>query len=114
MLFIDAKYAQILGTRLRNFAQKKDYLWNYSCPVCGDSSKNKLKARGYIYRKKNDLFTKCHNCGHGTTIGNLIKYVDPHLYDQYTLERYKEGASGRKSHKEIKEVDNDFFVTDSF
>ena len=110
MLFIDAKYAEILGSRLRNFAKKKDYLWNYSCPVCGDSSKNKLKARGYIYRKKNDLFCKCHNCGHGTTLGNLIKYVDPNLYDQYTLERYKEGATGRKAHKEIKEVDNDFFT----
>ena len=112
MLFIDAKYAQILGPRLRNFAQKKDYLWNYSCPVCGDSSKNKLKARGYIYRKKNDLFTKCHNCGHGSTIGNLIKYVDTNLYDQYVLERYKDGATGRKSHKKIKEVDNDFFTND--
>lgn len=105
MLFIDAKYAQILGSRLRNFAQKKDYLWNYSCPVCGDSSKNKLKARGYIYRTKNDLFAKCHNCGHSTTLGNLIKYVDTNLYDQYVLERYKEGASGRKSHKNVDEKD---------
>jgi hypothetical protein len=58
MLYIDAKYAQILGSRLRNFKQKKDYLWNYSCPVCGDSSKNKLKARGYIYRAESDLFCK--------------------------------------------------------
>ena len=110
MLFIDAKYAQILGPRLRNFAQKKDYLWNYSCPVCGDSSKNKLKARGYIYRKKNDLFTKCHNCGHGSTLGNLIKYVDTNLYDQYVLERYKDGATGRKSHKDVDE--NNFFKTE--
>ena len=112
MLFIDAKYAEILGSRLRNFAKKKDYLWNYSCPVCGDSSKNKLKARGYIYRKKNDLFSKCHNCGSGLSLGNLIKYVDPNLYDQYTLERYKEGATGRMSHKKIKEVNDDFFVTE--
>lgn len=110
MLFIDAKYAEILGSRLRNFAKKNDYLWNYSCPICGDSSKNKLKARGYLYRKKNDLFCKCHNCGHGTSLGNLIKYVDTNLYDQYTLERYKEGAHGRKAHKEIKEVSTDFFT----
>ena len=101
MLYIDAKYASILGSRLRNFKQKKDYLWNYSCPVCGDSSKHKLKARGYIYRKKSDLFVKCHNCGHGTNLGNLIKYVDPVLYDEYVLERYKSGATKHNAHKDV-------------
>jgi transcription elongation factor Elf1 len=101
MLYIDAKYAQILGSRLRNFKQKKDYLWNYSCPVCGDSTKNKLKARGYIYRAKADLFCKCHNCGYSTNIGNLIKHVDSKLYDEYVLERYKSGATRYNDHKEI-------------
>jgi transcription elongation factor Elf1 len=104
MLYIDAKYAQILGSRLRNFKQKNDYLWNYSCPVCGDSSKNKLKARGYIYRTKTDLFCKCHNCGHSTNIGNLIKYVDPQLYDEYVLERYKAGAVKQNSHKDVSKI----------
>ena len=104
MLFIDAKYAQILGSRLRNFKQKNDYLWNYSCPVCGDSSKNKLKARGYIYRTKSDLFCKCHNCGHSTNLGNLIKYVDPRLYDEYVLERYKAGAVKENSHKDVSKI----------
>jgi len=104
MLYIDAKYAQILGSRLRNFKQKKDYLWNYSCPVCGDSTKNKLKARGYIYRAKTDLFVKCHNCGYGTNIGNLIKYVDPILYDEYVLERYKAGATKHNSHKDVSDI----------
>lgn len=101
MLFIDVKYANLLGGRLRNFKQKSDYLWNYSCPVCGDSSKNKLKARGYIYRAKQDLFCKCHNCGHSTNIGNLIKYVDVPLYDQYVLERYKSGATRYNAHKDV-------------
>jgi transcription elongation factor Elf1 len=101
MLYIDAKYANMLSGRLRNFKQKNEYLWNYSCPVCGDSSKNKLKARGYIYRTKADLFCKCHNCGHSTNIGNLIKYVDVNLYDQYVLERYKAGATRYNSHKDV-------------
>ena len=104
MLYIDTKYANILGYRLRNFKQKNDYLWNYSCPVCGDSSKNKLKARGYIYRAKQDLFVKCHNCGHSTNLGNLIKYVDTNLYDQYVLERYKAGAGKHNSHKNVEEM----------
>jgi transcription elongation factor Elf1 len=101
MLYIDTKYAGYLGSRLRNFKQKNTYTWNYSCPVCGDSSKNKLKARGYIYRSKADLFCKCHNCGHSTNIGNLIKYVDPILYDEYVLERYKAGASKYTDHKDV-------------
>ena len=104
MLFIDVKYTNMLGGRLRNFKQKNDYLWNYSCPVCGDSSKNKLKARGYIYRTKQDLFVKCHNCGYSTNLGNLIKYVDSHLYDEYVLERYKAGAVKQNSHKNVEEL----------
>ena len=76
MLFVDVKFASMLGPRLRNFKQKKDYLWNYSCPVCGDSSTNKLRARGFIYKAKSDLFVKCHNCGYGTNIGNFIKFLN--------------------------------------
>ena len=101
MLYIDNKYAQILGTRLRNFKQKKDYLWNYSCPVCGDSTRNKLKARGYIYQMKTDLMAKCHKCGYSSNLGNLIKYVDASLYDEYVLERYKSGATRYNDHKSI-------------
>lgn len=104
MLYIDAKYASILGTRLRNFKQKKDYNWNYSCPVCGDSAKNKLKARGYIYRTKSDLFAKCFNCGYSTNLGNLIKYVDPMLYEEYVLERYKGGATRYNAHKDVTKI----------
>jgi len=100
MLYIDVNFASILGSRLRNFKKKSDYLWNYSCPVCGDSSKNKLKARGYIYKVKSDLFVKCHNCGYGTNLGNFIKYVDTNLYDEYVLERYKGGANKHNANKD--------------
>lgn len=99
MLFIDSKYASMLAPYLRNFKKKNDYLWNYSCPVCGDSSTNKTKARGYIYRKKNDLFVKCHNCGYGTNLGNFIKEVSSNLYDEYVVERYKSGTNKHNSHK---------------
>lgn len=94
----------MLGSRLRNFKQKKDYEWNFSCPVCGDSSKNPLKARGYVYRKSGGLFVKCHNCGYGSTLGNLIKHVDPKMYDEYVMERYKGGATRYNAHKDITEV----------
>jgi hypothetical protein len=47
----DSKYVRLISSRLRNFKQKKDYLWNFSCPFCGDSQKNKTKARGYAFQK---------------------------------------------------------------
>lgn len=88
-LFIDKKYVSLLSPRLENFRQKSEYLWNFRCPICNDSKKNKLKARGYIYRKKNDLFFMCHNCSSSTTISKLIKFLDPHLYKNYQLDRFK-------------------------
>jgi transcription elongation factor Elf1 len=103
MLHIDTKYASMLQTRLRNFAKKNDYLWNYSCPVCGDSKSNPRKARGYIYKFKQDLLVKCHKCGYSTNIGNLIKFVDSNMYDQYVVERYKSGATRYNDHKEIEQ-----------
>lgn len=101
MLYIDVKYASMLDTKLRNFKRKNQYLWNFSCPVCGDSKRDKTKARGYIYRKNTDLFVKCHKCGYGTNLGNLIKYVDDKLYADYVVERYKSGAVRYNDHKEI-------------
>ena len=101
MLHIDHKYISQLSTRLRNFKQQSDYTFNFSCPFCGDSKKNKLKARGYIFQKKTDLFYKCHNCGVSTNVGNLIKHVDSYLYEQYVVERYQSGANKHNSHKNI-------------
>lgn len=97
MLSVDSKYIRLLSFRLRNFKQKNDYLWNFSCPICGDSKKNKTKARGYVYRKLNDLFYSCHNCGAGLSIGNFIKHVDENLFKEYTLERYTSGKSNNTS-----------------
>ncbi|NBP54932.1 hypothetical protein EBU71_00035 [bacterium] len=99
MLYIDTKYAEQLSHRLRNFKKNKDYLWNFSCPICGDSARNKLKARGYIYRRENDLFVKCHNCSYGANLGNFLKEVDKRLYDLYVVERYSSNASKHISHK---------------
>jgi len=36
----------------------------------------------------------CHNCGVSTTFYNLLDKVDPNLSKEYSLERYKDSASG--------------------
>ena len=95
----DTSYLMQLSPRLDRFKKVRDYLWNFRCPHCGDSSKSKIKARGYVYRKKTDLFYKCHNCGVGQSVGNLIKDIDPALHKRYVMERYKAGETGQRKTK---------------
>ena len=90
--YIDLKFINNLSSRLSLFKQKNGQLFNFRCPHCGDSKKSKTKARAYLYRIKNDMFFKCHNCGMGQNLANFIKYVDPKLYEEYLLERYKGSA----------------------
>jgi hypothetical protein len=90
---IDTKYIRLISSRLRNFKQKDANLFNASCCFCGDSQKNKSKARMYIYEGKGGLQVKCHNCGISTNASNLIKHLDSSLFKEYTLERYKSGET---------------------
>jgi len=89
-LYVDKSFVSRISMRLDKFSQKGDYLWNFRCPICGDSRKNKFKARGFIYRQKNDLFYKCHNCSASTSFGNFLKSIDSNIYKEYRLETYKE------------------------
>ena len=93
-LYIDKKFVSLVSTKLDRFQQKSEFLWNFRCPICGDSHKNKLKTRGYIYRRKSDLFYTCHNCSTSVSFGNFLKTVDRSLYREYQLDRYKCESSG--------------------
>jgi len=97
MVFVDDKYIGLVSSRLQKFARKKSGLYNFRCPYCGDSQKHKNKARGYLYIIKNDYNFKCHNCGVTRTFTNFLKDHDPILHDQYVMERYKRGTTGRAS-----------------
>ena len=100
--YIDVKYVSLISPYLQQFKKKGDFLWNFRCPYCGDSKKSRTKARGFVFRKKNDLFYKCHNCGVGATLGNLIKEIDLKTYDDYILERYKSGSQNNTPKPEFK------------
>ena len=95
MNFVDIKYISLLSPRLEKFQKKDNFLWNFRCPYCGDSKKNRNKARGFVYRTKADLFYKCHNCSVGASFSNLLKYVDANLHKEYILEKYKEGQTSK-------------------
>ena len=99
-VFIDRQFLLRVSPKLQRFTQKKDDLYNFRCPLCGDSQKNKTKCRGYIFRKKNDYFYMCHNCGASTNFYNFLERVDPALIKEYALERYKNGDNNKSNHIE--------------
>ncbi len=95
MDFVDVKYINLISTRLQKFKKVKNNLYNFRCCLCGDSQKNKNKARGYLYQVKNNTNFKCHNCGVNISFNNFLKQIDPVVYKQYTFEKFKEGHTGK-------------------
>ena len=101
--WLDAKYISLLSFRLRNFKKKNNQLWNFSCPLCGDSKTNPRKARGYVYSVKGTLRYHCHKCGVTTNVPNLIKHLDSNLYDEYNKESLISKYTEKKEHEEFVE-----------
>ena len=95
MDFVDVKYINLLSCKLQKFKRVKPDLYNFRCPICGDSKKNKSKTRGYLYSVKANTNFKCHNCGASMSFNNFLKQVDPVVHKQYTMEKFKEGHTGR-------------------
>ena len=95
MSYLDDKYLGLISPRLEKFKKIRAGVYNFRCPYCGDSQKHKNKARGYIYQNKTDYNFKCHNCGMTRSFTYFLKDRDQPLYDEYIMERYKEGLTGK-------------------
>jgi len=93
--YLDDKYLGLISPRLEKFKKIRAGVYNFRCPYCGDSQKHKNKARGYIYQNKTDYNFKCHNCGMTRSFTYFLKDRDQPLYDEYIMERYKEGLTGK-------------------
>lgn len=95
--WLDRKYINLVSSQLRNFKWQSNKLARASCPICGDSNTNKLKARFYFISKQGRYYTYCHNCHATMSIGNLIKKLNVELFDDYTkeslLEKYSDTPS---------------------
>ena len=100
-MFTEIKYLSLLSPRLLKFKRKKEFLWNFRCPVCGDSHKNQNKARGFIFQIKGHLSHKCHNCQLSMRFDKFLEMMDPTLYKEYRLEKFKES----NKRKQLKKVD---------
>jgi transcription elongation factor Elf1 len=95
MDFVDVKYINLISSRLQKFKKIKNNLYNFRCPICGDSQKTKNKSRGYLYQVKNNTNFKCHNCGLNISFNNFLKQLDIVIHKQYMFEKFKEGNTGR-------------------
>jgi len=92
---IDVIYANLVSSRLEKFKQVRSGVYTFRCPYCGDSEKYRNKTRGYFFTKKSGLVYKCHNCGVGRSFANFLKDNASDLHDEYVMERYKQGLTGK-------------------
>ena len=103
---IDNQFVFNISGSLEQFKKKNKGVYNFRCPYCGDSQKYKNKARGYFFTVKNDLVYKCHNCGVGRSFGVFLKEQFPTQYDQYVMEKYKAGLTGK--HRSVSKPEFNF------
>lgn len=103
MSYIDEKYALMLSPRLSLFKSIKNKVWNFRCPLCGDSKKSEFKARGYLYYQKDVFFFKCHNCI-AMPFSAFLKRMDANLYDEYKLENFREYGSDKVQKRQKKQT----------
>lgn len=102
--YVDLKYLMIASPQLERFSAKGESLYNCRCPICGDSSKNKLKARGYFYETPNGYYYKCHNCSYGSSFSNFLKLFNATLYSDYSLEKI--GCRNSNIARSIKKIES--------
>lgn len=93
MTFIlDQKYAQIIGHHLDRYTITKTtpFEAHFRCNVCGDSKKNKLKARGHFYTINDKLMVKCFNCGYSSSFKTYLGQFFPEESKNYYFDQYKD------------------------
>ena len=73
--YLDRKYVNLVSSSLERFKWKSKNVANCRCPICGDSTTNKTKARGYFFESNNNYFFKCHNCGASHNIYKFLEII---------------------------------------
>lgn len=94
--WLDRKYINLFSSHVRNFKWQNNTTARCSCPVCGDSKTNKLKARFYFITDGKGYRVHCHNCGVSTSFRGFLKTVNNELFEQYNKELIFEKYGGEK------------------
>lgn len=102
MSWLEQKYIGFVANRLQRFT-KKNNVYNFRCPLCGDSTKHLNKARGYLYENNNVFVYHCHNCSATLRFDSFLKELDHGLHAEYVRELLKEKYASKSTpeHKEF-------------
>lgn len=92
MSWVEEKYIGMLSNRLDRFTRKNN-TFNFRCPICGDSKRDRSKTRGYILQKEGAYRYYCHNCGASYSLAGFFKVIDVKLHDEYVKERFLQSNS---------------------
>ena len=84
--FNQIKWLKSISRNLPLFKDSGNNVYNCRCIICGDSKKDKHKARGYFYKLDNSLIYKCHNCGASLSFLHFLKDNFPNEYNQAIME----------------------------
>ena len=99
-LWLDEQFITKISFRLDGFKQVRTNLYNFKCPLCGDSKKKRNKKRGYLYLNdklvSDKYFFKCQNCSMSMAFHTFLKEIDTVTYDEYLVELFKEMGTTKK------------------
>jgi hypothetical protein len=96
MLFIDIKYAKMVGQRVERGRLKSESPFHFQgrCGVCGDSRESKSKMRFHMRTLDDTVMCTCFNCGLALPIGAYMKTYEPDLFADYKFEKYRINGDG--------------------
>lgn len=114
MSWLEEKYINLLSNRLPRFVRKGNNLWNFRCYLCGDSQKNKFKARGYIFAQNGEYFYRCHNCSASLNFKQFLNSIDSNLAEEFTKEKFAEKSGLSIAPKKVVEKDIGKFLQPKF
>lgn len=114
MDYVDMMFMRRASVYLEKFKDTGNGVFNCRCPICGDSRKDKTKARGYLIDKGENVIYHCHNCGSPEvrSLGKLINFLSPSLYQEYRREKF--GNKFKTNNKSVNPDDYDDPAKDLF
>jgi hypothetical protein len=91
-LLLDETFLRQVSARLDRFKQTGSHHFNCRCPICGDSKRNRSKARfhAFEHNKKGFLVCKCFNCGYTNSFDHFLKELDPEVHKMYLMEKFRD------------------------
>lgn len=112
MSWLEDEFATNIFSGLQRFkiASRSPFKLNARCPVCGDSSTDKSKARFWYYHHKGTPFVNCFNCAYTKPFEWFMKEYYPDEYDKWMLASVESKGFKSESEPEVPKVTAKLFV----